>query len=154
MPDPLAPRPCKDCGKELPYHVLEAGDFLYGGGGVTSGTNLADKIAEFMEEEPKLRARGERPRDDTALVDLAISWMLDFIRPDHIAAAVRHWGYLGHEDGRSECERIRDAYWCPAPNPDYVDARGALPPTCSRPAHGPEIEHDFEPSPEAAGVAH
>jgi hypothetical protein len=144
MTDPLAPRPCKDCGKELPYRVLEAGDFLYGGGDVTAGTNLADKIAEYMEEEPRLRARGERPRDDTALVELAISWMLDFIRPEHFAAAVRHCGYLGHEDGRSECERILHAKFCHEPNPSSTGIDDPRPLTCVLDAHGPETPHVFE----------
>jgi hypothetical protein len=113
MPDPFAPRHCSDCGKELTYKALEASDFLYGGGSVGTGNNLADKIAECMEEEPKLRARGESPRDDAAIVDLAVSWMLDFIEPAAFAAAVRHFGHVGDPDG-SECERTAAAKWCHA----------------------------------------
>lgn len=146
MPDPFAPQPCQDCGKELTYKVLEAGDFLYGGGSVGEGINLADKVAEYMAEEPKRRARGEHPSDDVTLVGQALSWMLDYIEPSAFAAAVRHWGHVDQQND-SECERIRAAQWCHEPTPEHGGVEDSRPFECTLEA-GHEGAHrfDYEPA--------
>lgn len=146
MPDPLAPRPCKDCGKELPYKTLQAADFLYGGGHI-SVSSLADDIEESVRRNDQARACGRQAYLDEITVSSAISRRLNYASEDDLAAAVRHYGDMGHEDG-SECERLQAAKWCHEPTPNHGGWEDKRPTECTLDAmHDGEHHFEYEPSP-------
>lgn len=140
MPDPFAPRPCKDCGKDLPHKVLEAHDFLYGGGRIDI-SSLADDIEESVRRNDRARERSQTAYADVITVGAAISRHFSYSSEDDLAAAVRHYGDMGHPDG-SECERIEAAKWCHEQTPDYVGISDPREPTCTLEANH-EGEHQF-----------
>jgi hypothetical protein len=107
--------------------------------------SLADDIAERMRDHALLAAkRGEAPIPDETIVDFAISWWTGSIDNEDYAAAVRHYGDVGHPDG-TECERISAARWCHerGPGKDSQDSAEWAASLCNLEA-GHEGPHSYE----------
>lgn len=92
--------PCSTCGLHLAGPVHDAGNLLYGGSMRLTGSNLAHGLEQLIAARPNT--------SDTYNVSDAIVRWFDGVTHTDLAAAVRHWGDLGHLDG-SECERLQRA---------------------------------------------
>lgn len=109
---------CPECGKELPYGVHRAYEFLYGRHKHDAST-VVDSIQDDLKRRTKTDARRAEggvlnPVTDQEIGESAIdAWVFDGFHADDLVTAVQHWGDLGDPDG-PECDRIVAAKWCHA----------------------------------------
>jgi hypothetical protein len=143
---------CQDCGQELSWPVVEAGNFLYHGG-TLSVNDLTERLERDLRPPERARWDAERaqrynqtaPITDFQIVRLAVeSLVMSSFTYDDLAAAVQHYGNLGDPDG-SECERIEAAKWCHerGPGKDSQDSAVWAASLCSLEA-GHAEPHSFE----------
>lgn len=135
----------------LPYKTLNAADFLYGGGHIAV-SSLADDIEESVRRNDQARARGQTAYADVITVGATIDRRLGYASADDMAAAVRHYGDMGHDDG-TECERVQAAQWCHEETPDHGGWDDKRPTECTLEAmhDGPHRFEYEQPAPVEGG---
>jgi hypothetical protein len=132
---------CKDCGTELSKAAVEAGDTLFGGGEITM-EELATSISEQVLRNDRNKAAGRQSFEDKLIVGTAISRFLGYHTEEAFAEAARHWGRPA-PFRESACERIVQAQFCQAPNPNPERGLDGSSLHCTLDAHDADLLHCF-----------